>query len=538
MDSDFVNAGMVPPKRTFLDRSAPPKRGGSLPAPARPSTSGGNIYGGMEPAPPNVAAINAATTSNAPADTKAAILAENRVEILDMLSESVATLKNVYRSKFVLGDHLRMVDPSYSGDTANRFDLTIPPPFDAAFGMKESADDAPPSPSTSAAQAANEKLRAAEELIKKLFRRNTQLETETKYLKVELFRLERLQGLSRGQTHNLVAEDGHVPLQHPLYSKKMVRRCRSIPPQRTMLRTAVGGFGLTFPARPGSKEQEPTQSPPDPAPVAMLKKHVLQLTEALVAVQHDNEQLVQERTARLTMRDGLMKQYIREHDANVARLHRLLQDLVTKVQNPMRLMRAKQPSAGMSPVVVAQNILKEVSATLSDQIASLTGDIVKDSTAALPPPGSLIPVTGAADPSGPLSPRGPGVGRGSTTPSNAAKPGGAIAMLEASVAVPFSDDDPSGVARRKDLARRIRLLCDQLPVNKRKQLLLLFLELKALYTSLCQSNSTLLEYVDASRQRFNKDLVSLKVEIALLKDALRAAGVDDASIQRLVAAHR
>lgn len=528
----FIAAGLAPPKRTFLDlghRGASAGGSSSGRTPVAPGSKSGSSSH-------HVASL-VAPAAVPPPDTKSVVLAENRIEILDMLAESVATLRNVYRSKFVLGDHLRLVDPSYSGDSTNRFDLSVPPPFDPAYGLQAAAgaaeDDAPAATGTGAQggdTASKEKLRVAEELIKKLFRRNTQLETDNKYLKAEIVKLERMQGLSREQSHNLSIEDGHIPLNHPSYTKKMVRRCRSIPPQRTMLRSAVNGFGLSFPPRPGSKEHEDAlhASHDDPLPVVQLKSRILQLTEALVVVQHDNEQLVKERSERLSMRDSLLRQYLAEHDAQVARLNRLLQDLIVKVQNPLKLMRAKQPAFDLNPVVVAQNILREVSQALSDQVQAVTCDIVRDTLTAMPPPGPIGgPSSSASRPAAISSPtRGANaVGRHAASGS-----GGAVAMLEAAALTTDDSTAVEGLGRRKDLARRLRSLAEQLPVPKRKQLLLLLTELKELYVALCRSNGSLLDHVEQSRERFSADLIRLKMEGALLRDALRACGLDDKAV--------
>ena len=144
-------------------------------------------------------------------------------------------------------------------------------------------------------------------------------------------------------------------MDNPLYTPAMKRRCRSSPPTRTLLRTHVNGYGLTFPARNAGDEDMIVEDPPA---VAMLKRRVVQLTEALVTIQHENEKLTQEKVDRVTHRDHLLKAYICDRDTQIAQLHTALQELLNKVQNPMKLARSRQPSTN--------NVLREVSQRLSD----------------------------------------------------------------------------------------------------------------------------------------------------------------------------
>jgi hypothetical protein len=517
---DFESIGVPMPRRTFLDSRqgaagaysggqqvprAPP-RGGAAPHSSRPSTRGGAGHDA------DMAVLGSDGAIKGAADTKAVILAEHKVELTDMLQESTALLKNVYRSKFVLGETLKHVDPSYAGDSVGQFNLATPPTFDPAYSIPNPlAEEAEDEAAARAAlqrgggsgaaaggdDASRERLRTAEELIKKLYRRNTQLEIENKYVKSEIAKLERLQGLSRTGSHNLAITDGHIPLDHPLYSKKLRRNCRSVPPQRTMLRTAVSGYGLTFPARAGTREEP--QPKEDPLPVAQLKKRVLQLTEALVAVQHDNDVLQRERDERNGLREAILRKYFAERDQQITSLHALLQDLLAKVNNPMKLARAKQPALTVNPVVAHQNVIREVSQRLAEQIGALTGEIVKTSSGALPPD----------------SPRDQSPHRR---------------------AAPADDFDASGIvggesreagARRKELSRRLRNVVESLPVIKRKQLLLLLTELRELYQTLVLNNQCIVQNYDTYKTRTNAETVQLKMQVALLRDQLRSLGASE-----------
>lgn len=467
----YLALGLPQPKKTFLDAR-------------KPTTE-----------PPK---------DGTPRNADAVILGEHKVELTDMLQESVAMLKNVYRSKFVFGEHLKFVDPSFSGDTVNRFNLTTPPVFDAAYASQNSASGAiapaqVQQQGNSDAQnnsgeggsgdsATKEKLRTAEELIKKLYRRNNQLEVENKYFKAEIQRFERLAGLGRSPSHTLTVYDGHIPNDHPLYVKKLKRHCRSCPPTRTLLRSSVDGFGLTFPPmrHQNAGFDEGTPAKEDPPAVSMLKRRVMQLTEALVTIQHENEKLTQEKVDRITLRDNILKRYIMERDTQISQLHTSLQDVLAKVHNPMKLTRTRQPSSSMSPVVAANNVLREISQKLSDSIAATADEIVKKSTHAMPP--------SAAD-------------DGSGETSDAALEAKAVGM------------------RRKELANRLRQIADGMPVSKRKQLLLLLTELKQLYESLVNSNKSLLQTYEEHMRGADKKMIGLKIQVTSMKDQLRSLGV-------------
>jgi hypothetical protein len=466
----YLALGLPQPKKTFLDArkptSEPPKDG-------------------------------------TPRNADAVILGEHKVELTDMLQESVAMLKNVYRSKFVFGEHLKFVDPSFSGDTVNRFNLTTPPVFDAAYASQNSAavvpsqaqggnSDAPNANSNAEGggggdSASKERLRTAEELIKKLYRRNNQLEVENKYFKAEIQRFERLAGLGRSPSHTLTVYDGHIPNDHPLYVKKLKRHCRSCPPTRTLLRSSVDGFGLTFPPMRNQNAgfDEGTPAKEDPPAVSMLKRRVMQLTEALVTIQHENEKLTQEKVDRITLRDNILKRYIMERDTQISQLHTSLQDVLAKVHNPMKLTRTRQPSSSMSPVVAANNVLKEISQKLSDSIAATADEIVKKATQAMPP--------SAAD----------------DDANDAALEAKAVGM------------------RRKELANRLRQIADGMPVSKRKQLLLLLTELKQLYESLVNSNKSLLQTYEDHMRGADKKMIGLKIQVTSMKDQLRSLCVTE-----------
>jgi hypothetical protein len=485
-----MSASFPTPKKTFLDSRRPQS---DAPAAIHPQT---------------------------PRSTEAVILGEHKVELTDMVLEAVSLLKNVYRSKFLFGEHLKFVDPSFSGDTVNKFNLATPPSFDPSYAhqvVSGNRDDSPQAPQvasaappqsggpglSSATPGSNDtqmrdKLRTAEELIKKIFRRNTQLEVDNKHLKAEISKYERLAGLSRTPAHTLTCHDGHLPADNPLYTKKYKRRCRSGPPCRTLLRSAVDGWGLTFPKRGGGEEAAPPKE--DPVPVQHLKKRVLQLTEALVTVQHENEKLSREKIDRVSFRDQLLQRYIAERDSQIAQLHTSLQELVQKIQNPLRLARARQPSATMNPVVATNNVLKEVSQRLTDSITGVADDIVKKTVSALPPSSSSVAAAGAEESSG-----------------NAA-PGGGSQLGH----------------RRKELTNRLRSIVETLPVNKRKQLLLLMSELRELFDALVLSNRSLLTTYEDHRRQSDKDAIFLKLQVAQLRDRLRSLGgsVDEEEVVR------
>lgn len=481
----YMALGVPPPRKTFLDQ--------------RPTS--GRSATNVVPAPPG-------STAGPAVDTKSVILSEHKAEVTDMIQESIGLLKNIYRSKFVFGDHLRYVDPSYGGDNVGQFALSTPPSFSPAYVPPppvqdplhaEGRDGAPDGGDPSL----REKLRTAEELIKRLYRRNAQLEVEQKYLQGEVTRMERFAGLARTESHNLQMTDGHLPMRHPLYAANQRRNCRSCPPSRTLLRSAVAGHGLAFPPRGGVQDAPPPRE--DPPAVAQLKRRVMQLTEALVSVQHENDKLSKEKAARVSLRDTLLRNYLVERDTHIAALHQGMQELLSTVANPMRLARSKQPGLNVNPVVAANNILKEVSERLVEQISSITGELVRKATTALPPAGAG---TSVASPS-----------RG------AAQEDGANSNAKAAVIAAALDDDAQAVAtRRKELTRRLRGIVDTLPVQKKKALLLLVVELRQLFDSVVVANRSLLTTYEAHKSRTDTELVQLKLELASLHDQLRAVG--------------
>lgn len=528
-------------------------------------------------------------------ETKGVILAEHKVELHDMLEESVALLRNIYRSKHVLGDNLKYADPCYTTDFVGQFNLATPPVFDPAFasttgqqqpqqqqhgkqqfgsftashgdvGSSAAAGDDnssnhhhhhhlshTSSSGVSGMQQGNnttnaevvaelqnmrEKLRTAEELVKKLYRRNTQLETENQFVKAELHKLEKLHGLARSKQSSLTTVDGHLPCDHPCYTQRMRRNCRSVPPQRTLMRSAVNGFGLTFPKRASALEHgggggggglSPAQQ--DPPAVAQLKRRVLQLSEALVAVQHDNEVLLSERTQRNVLRDRLLHRYLVERDTGIAQLHAMLQELLAKVSNPMRLLRTKQqPSLSMNPVVAAQNILRDASSRLAEQVQALSNDIMKKTGAALP--------ANAAAASAASSFGGGAAGDGNNNNSinmnsnnnnNNGGGGGCDMNNNNNNAVNAERDDPT-LARRRELATRIQSMAESLPLTKRKAFLHMMVELRALFTSLSNSNHALLATFEEERDVHHTGTVKLKMQVAVLKDQLRSMGVREEEI--------
>jgi hypothetical protein len=479
----FASLGLPPPRKTFLETRSS-RQVHSARDRDRPTSSGGPAPTHIPHSPPSAGPLSGI-------DTKAVILNEHKVELMDMLHESMAMLKNVYRTKFIFGDQLKYVDPSYGGDSVNEFNLATPPSFDPSYV---------PPPVTAAREGqqgqganavddsgAKEKLRTAEELIKKLYRRNTHLETETKYLKAEVQRLERFQGLGRTESYNFSSPDGHLPLDHPLLSRKYKRNCRSCPPTRTMLRAVVQGKGLAFPPRGGAPREEPAPKE-DPLPVAQLKTRVNQLTEALIAVQHENEKLAREKSDRVSYRDTLLRNYVIERDSQIATLHKSLQELLAKVANPMKLTRSKQPASAISPVVAANNVLRDISQRLSEQVQSLTQDIVRQSTAANP----LQPGAAALD-----------------TTANA------------------EAEEEGRNNRRKELTRRLKTVVDTLPLQKRKQIVLLLSEIKQLFDAVTSSNKALMATYEQFKVRANKDIVQLKLEVAMLRDELRASEGQD-----------
>ena len=482
-----------------------------------------------------------------------------------MLEESVALLRNVYRSKHILGENLKYADPCYTTDFVGQFNLATPPVFDpsfsanAAVGMPSASNQQRPGSentnqrrgsSTDGAGAENnnnqsssnnaeiqnmrEKLRTAEELVKKLYRRNTQLETENQFVKAELFKLEKLHGLARSKQSSLTVIDGHLPCDHPTFTKRMRRNCRSVPPQRTLMRTAVGGFGLSFPKRASAMDGNAgtTNQNQDPPAVMQLKRRVLQLSEALVAVQHDNEVLLQERGQRNVLRDRLLHRYLVERDTGIAQLHAMLQELLAKVSNPMRLLRTKQqPSLNMNPVVAAQNILRDASSRLAEQVQLLSNDIMKKSGSALP--SSSNNNTNNADGEDDEDNNNTNTNNnnnnnegGNNINNNGGNDNGGVVTHGKKSSL----EDVSSFNRRRELALKIQNMAEALPLNKRKNFVNTMVELRALFNTLTNSNHALLSTFEEERDAHHTQVVKLKMHVAVLKDQLRAMGVREEEI--------
>ena len=454
----YASLGLSSPRKTFLDG-----RGNSQ----RPATS---QKASISPSPPT------ATRGGAPQTAEAVLLVEHKVEITDMLQECLALLDNAYRSKQVFGDHLRYVDPSYAGDGVLKLQLNTPPPFDPSYGTSvapaaesQSAPRSPPSHSQGDGDL-QRKLRTAEELIKKLFKKNTQLEVENKYFRDELARMDRLVGLSRAPQHTIQVYDGHQPLDHPLFTAETRRRCRSCPPSRTLMRTAVNGFGLTFTSEDPSDDQQQSAEGANG-----LRKRIVQLTESLVAVQHENDLLVREKQSRVSHRDRLLNHYLVMRDKQLAQLRWSLQQAILKVNNPAKLFRARQPNPGTNPVVATNNILKEVSQRLVSEVASVADEIMIKSNA----------MVGGGELGGQLN----------------------VEMVG---------------SQRRELVQRLRAITDTLPLAKKKQLLNLFSEVRQLFDSLVEAHRCLLYSYDSMRRDNTHDVVRLKLEVSLLKDQLRS----------------
>jgi hypothetical protein len=285
-----------------------------------------------------------------------------------------------------------------------------------------------------------------------------------------------------------------------------------------MMRSAVGGHGLTFPQRAGQRDEP--QPKEDPLPVAQLKKRVLQLTEALVSVQHDNEVLQREREERVGSREQLLRKYFHERDLQIAGLQALLTELIGKVNNPMKLARAKQPALSINPVVAHMNVIREVSQRLAEQIGALSGEIVKTSTGAIPPAGA----DGSSSPSRHAGGGGASLG---ATASGGGNPNASIGGATLDGELPPGGESREAGARRKELSKRLRSVVDTLPIVKRKQLLLLLTELRELYQTLVLNNQTLVQSFDGYKARTNNELVQLKMQTALLRDQLRSLGASE-----------
>ncbi|KAJ9446488.1 hypothetical protein DIPPA_00925 [Diplonema papillatum] len=429
-------------------------------------------------------------------DTRGVIAAEHKIELSDLLQESTTELKAIYRSKFIFGDYLKYVDTTHAADGATEFNVAKPPPFEPTYvGQKK--DD---KPSTQAANdAEKEKLRTAEELIRKLYKRNSQLEIENKYLATI-----RQAARSGKPGPGSAGELGQIP-RHPFMTQRRARRCKSTPPTRLLLQAHAqdpknprSGNGQN-PSGAGAPPGADATSPADLG-VSMLKQKVQSLTEALVATQHENYRLSKEKTHRVSLRDTLIKKYLVERDTSIAHLHALLQELAEKVHNPQKLTRVKQPPGSVNPVVLGNNILRETTNRLTEEISEATASLMQCSGnaryEALLSRMSTDPVSTSTSP--PAPPADP--------PHNPAQP----------TAAPTH--------RRRELIRRVRGIVEGLPVGKKKSLLSLLLEIKQLNRSLVSSNATVIQTYEDLKARLNHDLVQEKLEAALLRDQVRALG--------------
>ena len=415
-------------------------------------------------------------------DTKNVIAAEHRIELSDLLQEGTTALKAIYRSKFLFGEYLKYVDANYGGDGVYDFNVTTPPPFENTYVGQRNEEEKP----TAEAENIKEKLRTAEELIKKLYKRNSHMEIENKYLRSELSRRDKPTGAKNGQTLAAQQELGQIP-RHPLMNKRMLRRCKSCPPARVILRSAIGG------ERNRSKAAADTTShaveeKKEESGVSMLRQKVLSLTEALVSCQHENNRLSKEKKEKVSLRDSLIKKYLIERDSNIAQLHGLLQEVAEKIDNPMRLTRVKQPAASINPIVAGNNMLKEVGTKLTDQISSVTATLLNG---------------------------------GDATCEELLKSTSSVTDLLG------THGDISG--RKRELLRRVKKIVEGLSVDKKKALLQLILELRQVNRSLVDSNGTIMETYEDLKVRLNNDLIQEKLGSALLKDQVRSLGgnVDD-----------
>eukprot|EP01063_Lacrimia_lanifica_P011358 TRINITY_DN1815_c0_g3_i1.p1 TRINITY_DN1815_c0_g3~~TRINITY_DN1815_c0_g3_i1.p1 ORF type:complete len:445 (+),score=201.85 TRINITY_DN1815_c0_g3_i1:123-1457(+) len=434
---------------------------------------------------PLVAAANAVPFSNpkrtfvqsrySQLDTKSVVAAEQKIELADLLQEAMIELKGIYRSKFVFGEYLKHVDGNFNSDGAQDFNVATPAPFEASYvGGRRKEDEN--KPAEAGQETAKEKLRTAEELIKKLYRRNSLLEVENKYFKSEVGRKDKL---IKEKSHGQPQEVGQIPVKSTM-SKKYVRRNRSTPPTRLILRTAQGGTE----SKREKKEKEPDDASKEANGVTMLKQKIVTLTEALVACQHENNRLSKERHHRVSLRDSILKKYLVERDNAIAQLHMLLTEVSEKVQNPLRLTRVKQPAATVNPVVAGNNMLKEISGKLTDQISSTTQHLLQGGDAR------------------------------------------EEALLKG--AMPSQERDSQSIAgKRRELMRRTKQLVDGLPVSKKKQMLHLMNEIKQMNRSLQVSNGTVLQAYEDLKVQLNSDLVQEKLQVALLKDKVRAFGGQD-----------
>ena len=408
-------------------------------------------------------------------DTKDVVIAENKIEIADLLQEISTELKAIYRAKFIFGEYLKYVDCSYNGDGATDFNVAQPPPFVQGYLNKKTLDEDKPAPADPS-DASKEKLRTAEELIKKLYKRNSLLEVENKYLKSET-------SAKRSEANNKLknagqneTEIGQIP-KHPLFSSKMMRRCRSAPPTRLLLSSATGQYERS--SKPAKEVAE--EDPRELSGVATMKQRILALTEALVACQHENHRLATEKKEKVSLRDSIIKRYLVERDGSIGQLHSLLTEVQEKLQNPLRLTRVKQPGAHVNPIVAGNNMLKELGTKLNEQINTSTQ--------------SLLGVSDAS-----------------------AKESLLQASLGAS-AVP-----PELAGRRRELVRRVSQLTENLPLAKKKVLLQLMVELKQVNKALLGSRETTLQTYEHLKVRLNNELIKEKLESAYLRERVRSFG--------------
>eukprot|EP01065_Artemidia_motanka_P014298 TRINITY_DN1825_c0_g2_i2.p1 TRINITY_DN1825_c0_g2~~TRINITY_DN1825_c0_g2_i2.p1 ORF type:complete len:495 (+),score=149.41 TRINITY_DN1825_c0_g2_i2:52-1485(+) len=431
-------------------------------------------------------------------DTKRVIAAEHRIEVSDMLQEGTLSLRAIYRSKHVFSEYLKFVDPNFGGDAVHDFNITTPPPFDPNYVAQKPREDEEKKRAGDG-DVAREKLRTTEDLVKKIHKRNAQLEVENKYLKTELDRREkefesRDDKDGNGGVRIPDNEIGQIQ-RHPLMNRRMLRRCRSCPPSRVLLRTAIGG-GRDAKRKKKKKKDDDDDSDDEKhakkqaedTGIKMLKHKVVSLTEALVSCQHENERLTKEKRARVSLRDSLIKKYLAERDVHIARLYKTLQEISEKVSNPMRLSRVKQPGANINPVVAANNMLREVSQKLTDQIASVTAALLRGGDTQAE---ELLQTTAQA--------------AGET-------------MFTATNPCP----DTSG--RKRELVRRVRTLVEGLPVPKKKQLLQVVMELKQVHRNLVESNRAIMLTYEDLKVRLNNELVQMKLEAAMLRDQVLSLG--------------
>eukprot|EP01060_Flectonema_neradi_P041233 TRINITY_DN9721_c0_g2_i1.p1 TRINITY_DN9721_c0_g2~~TRINITY_DN9721_c0_g2_i1.p1 ORF type:complete len:461 (+),score=103.84 TRINITY_DN9721_c0_g2_i1:40-1422(+) len=421
--------------------------------------------------------------------TKNIIAAEHRIELSDLLQEGSTALKAIYRSKFLIGEYLKYVDANYNGDGIYDFNVTTPPPFESTYVGQKKEEEKP----SAETENIKEKLRTAEELIKKLYKRNSHMEIENKYLKSELSRRDKQPGSKAAPgTSTAQQENGQIP-RHPLMNKRMLRRCKSCPPTRVILCSAIGGDR----DRNRSKNTADNASlaveekKEEESGVTMLRQKVLSLTEALVSCQHENNRLSKEKKEKISLRDSLIKKYFLERDSYIAQLHNLLQEVSEKIDNPMRLTRVKQPAASINPIVAGNNMLKEVGSKLTDQISSVTTTLLHG---------------------------------GDATNEDLLKSTSSVTDLLG------THGDISG--RKRELLRRVKKIVEGLPVDKKKPLLQLILELRQVNRSLVDSNATIMHTYEELKVRLNNDLIQEKLGTALLKDQVRSLGgtVDDEAI--------